>query len=49
MIARLPLGEITWKNLNAVMIISQILTLILTPNFSPPLNQIFYDHDLNFE
>ena len=49
MIARLPLGEITLKNLNAGMIISQIPHLFLTPNVSPPLNQIFHDHDLNFE
>jgi hypothetical protein len=49
MIARLLLGQITWKNLNASMIISQIPPLILTPNVSLPLNQIFHDLDLNFE
>jgi len=49
MIAKLPLGEVTRKNPNACMIISQIPPLILTTSFSPPLNQIFHDHDLNFE
>ena len=49
MIARLKCDEITPKNLNAFTIISQILTLILNPNFSLPLNPIFHDLDLNFE